>query len=74
MGLDCEWCRHWRRERDFITKARLALENKADLEVDLGRKWAIMQGIKSAEGLLEELERTIRLHEFRSHPAVDGWP
>jgi hypothetical protein len=72
VGLDCAWCRYWQREHDFITKARLTLENQADTEKDLERKWRIMQGIEAADALLADFQKTIRLHEFREHPQAIG--
>jgi hypothetical protein len=37
MGIDCEWCRYWRREYDYVCQARLKLQDEARLEKDLER-------------------------------------
>jgi hypothetical protein len=73
MGIDCEWCRYWRREYDYVCQARLKLHDEARLEKDPERGHAIRLGIRSADEILAELAWRIWVHEVRFHPAVDNW-
>jgi hypothetical protein len=67
MGIDCEWCQYWRRVHELVSNARLTLEKELDSGVALERRRAITQGINSAERLLEEMEKKIRLHKICDH-------